>query len=404
MLRSLQDAIEESLLEDVETESQATVFPRVLATPVKVAQTIRERPADQVHVLGQDFKGSFIAHALSGSSAVPPPKVLFHVGHLLRTFKFEGAGITVVQDGERSTRNRVVREWVGGTQDEPIREHIEQLVVTAPCFQAVRLISNVRHRIDHRSTILLLQDGLGVVEELNKALFADPRSRPTYVLGHMTHSFGHEKGRTFTMTEAVRGRLFLSALPRGSSYSLIRFHPPIERQPRATNLIKTLSTTAGLNAGGYSLEEFLLKKLPSMVFHSVTDTLSVVLDFSYDKLLDNEYRLSLIDQLLDEIYNVIMSLPELPNASKIVDRMSKDKLRRDIVRKLRSKGYDESRMLHRVRAGRMVDVDYLNGYFVSRGKELGIKCPTNEMMMKLVKAKLSKRRKEIEGAIPFELA
>lgn len=83
---------------------------------------------------------------------------------------------------------------------------------------------------------------------------------------------------------------------------------------------------------------------------------------------------------------------------------NKDKLRRDIIRRLRSKGYDESRMLHRVRAGRMTDIDYLNGYFVKKGKELGIRCPTNEMVMNLVKAKLSKRRKEIEAAIPFEMA
>lgn len=404
MLRSLQDAIEESLLEDTETESQATVFPRVLATSTKVAQTIKERPADQVHVLGQDFRGIFIAHALSGSLALPPPKVLFYVGNLMKAFKTEGAGITVVHEGDPTTRNRLITEWVGGTKDEPIREHIEHLVVTASCFNAVRVISNVRHRIDHRTTILLVQDGLGVVEELNKTFFPDPRSRPTYVLGHMTHSFGHEKGRVFSVSEAVRGRLFLTALPRGASYSRMRFHPPIERQPRATSLIKTLSTTAGLNAGGFSLEEFLLKKLPSMVFHSITDSLSVILDFSYDKLLDNDYRYILIGQLLDEIYNVIMSLPELPNASKIVDRMSKDKLRRDIVKKLRSKGYDESRMLHRIRAGRMTDIDYLNGYFVKKGRELGIKCPTNEMVMNLVKAKLSARRKEMEAAIPFEIA
>jgi 2-dehydropantoate 2-reductase len=40
-----------------------------------------------------------------------------------------------------------------------------------------------------------------------------------------------------------------------------------------------------------------------------------------------------------------------------------------------------------VRAGRRTEVEFINGYVVKRGEEVGVKCVMNYLMMQLVKGK-----------------
>jgi 2-dehydropantoate 2-reductase len=44
-----------------------------------------------------------------------------------------------------------------------------------------------------------------------------------------------------------------------------------------------------------------------------------------------------------------------------------------------------SSMLQDVRAGRTTEIDYINGYIIRRGRELGIECINNKRLVQLVK-------------------
>jgi 2-dehydropantoate 2-reductase len=44
-----------------------------------------------------------------------------------------------------------------------------------------------------------------------------------------------------------------------------------------------------------------------------------------------------------------------------------------------------SSMLQDRRAGRPTEIDYINGYIVRRGKELGVECKVNKKLIELVK-------------------
>lgn len=358
-----------------------------------------------MHVLGFDPRAYFIAHRLAGNSHLDPIQILIHNKIIWNTWEREGKRILMLKGTDRTFHDHAEAEWIGRGRTAPSIEPIEQLVVTIPCWQTKAAIENIRHRIDHRTTICLVQDGMGVVEELNKSLFEDPSERPTFILGHMTASIGYHKRVFFSSMLRKPGKLFLTALERGFDSelnSLVKFHPPVERRANATQFLRTLVVTDGLGAGGYSLENFLVKRLPAMVFQCIIEPMAIALDTTYDNVLSNEHAIVLADELLEELFNVIWALPELTNSEKVIKYCGMDALRKHTLNRLADKGRSQSPMLSHVRAGKMVDIDYLNGYFVGRGKELGIKMPQNEMIIDLVKARIEARQKQLRGLVPFE--
>ena len=323
----------------------------------------------------------------------------------MRSWQLEGEQVSVWKGVQRSSqgRGRAEAEWIGRGRDEPSNEHIDQLIVTLACGVTTTALQNIIHRIDNRTTICLVQDGLGLVEHLNATLFPDPTRRPHYVLGHMSASLGYNKQWFFGAKLRQPGKLFLHAVERGVDLlPTLKFHPPVERRMNATQFLRTLVTTPGLHAGGYNLENWLIQKLPALVFSSVIEPMAVVLDTTYDNIPGNEHAIRLADELLDELFNVIMAMPELTNSSKVVEHCGLGALRRKTIKRLWEKGSSQSDMLSRVRAGQWVDIDYLNGYFIKRARELGIKVPQNEAVVDIVKARIAKRRNEMRNVIPFE--
>ena len=312
--------------------------------------------------------------------------------------------------GEQLSSQRAVAElvarpgqdpdfWTGrGLSDRAVEKPIDQLIVTVPAFGVVRAFSSIRHRVDESTTICLAQDGLGVVEALNETYFPDPSTRPAYVLGHTTHRLYPVRDELFSLSEFKQGRLYLSALRRDLGHTQMHYHPPAERLARSSHLLRLLTTTPGLQAGGFPIDQFLRYKLPSTIFKSVVDPLTVILDCTYDKLAGNAYARQLIDQLLGEIVNVVGKLPELRGSTKL-GWFRDGSLRKDLFGRLASRKNTESRMQVLTRRGWESDIDFLNGYFVRRGREVGIKCPANETVMSMVKAKhaaeLAQRREEV---------
>lgn len=354
-------------------------------------------------MLGFDPRAYYIAFELAGCQFLNPVKLLNHKRIFMNNWEFEGKRLLCIVEGRAVYRKNTEVEWVGRGKQPPSTDPIENLIVTVPCAQTKTAIENVMHRISNKTTICLVQDGLGVVEELNETLFQDPTRRPTFLLGHMVASVGFHKQVFYSSHLRRPGKLFLTALERGIGHiSLIKFHPPVEVRSAATALLHTLSTIPNLRAGAYPLESFLMQKLPAMVFHSVVEPLAIALDGTYEDVLRNETAMLLADDLLEEIFNVIWAMPELINSSRVIEHCSKDALRKYTVQRLMQKGSAQSQLLSRVRAGKAVDIDYLNGYFVKRGRELGIRMPQNEMMIDVVKARVEGRKMEVEGLVPME--
>ncbi|KAL2161313.1 hypothetical protein VTH06DRAFT_8533 [Thermothelomyces fergusii] len=365
------------------------------------------RPSDQIHVMGMDLAGRYIAHTLAGCQTIPPVRYILHNHYLFRQWREWGKQLTLYRGASRITRRRVVGEyaqdeladaWSGST--------IYNLIVTVPAPHVVRAIGQIRHRLDYRSTICLVNDGLGVAEELIERYFPDTLTRPIFLLGHLSASLGHTDDKFFSVTEVRPGRLFLSLFsphrPEGGGRFRIKRHPPLERTARATHLIRLLTAMPGLHATGHPMPDFLRQKLPTAAFRTVVDPLAVLFDCRYDQVLSNPYARHLMDRLIGELSHILSHLPECRHSEKFRRFASTASLREEVLRKLMLKRTADSRMRWQVAQGWDTDVDYLTGYFVRRGRELQAEVATLESITAAAKAKQIITSTRLENDIPFE--
>jgi ketopantoate reductase len=376
---------------------------------VHTTRTKRTLLSDQIHILGNDAHGRFMAHTLSNRENTPPVRLFLHNHGIKRKWDQAGRCIHLLRDNEHIPTRRVIAEQVKN-QDFLAKDaisygdadHINQLVITVPACSVLQAFSSISHRVTSQTTILLAQDGLGVAEALNSAYFPDPMSRPIYVLGHMTHKLYPVPDNSFAVAQTKPGRLYMAAFRRDMKQAATIHHPPVERLSRPQHFLQLLTTTPELRAGGFPVDKFLLRfKLPDTVFHSVMDPLTVILDCKYDKLIDNTYAKQLMDELLGEIVNVISRLPEL-RGSLLLNGLRDGEFRNDIFSRLGRMRDSDSRMRFLTQKGFKNDIDFLNGYFVRRGRDVGVRCPANETIMWMVKAKYTEAMSQRREAIPFQ--
>ncbi|KAF9316038.1 2-dehydropantoate 2-reductase (Ketopantoate reductase) (KPA reductase) (KPR) [Podila horticola] len=72
--------------------------------------------------------------------------------------------------------------------NELSRQPIHQLLVTTKTYQTLDAISKIRHRLRPWTTIVLMQNGMGVREEICESMgWTDPREQPNFVQGIISH-------------------------------------------------------------------------------------------------------------------------------------------------------------------------------------------------------------------------
>ncbi|KAK4042178.1 ketopantoate reductase PanE/ApbA-domain-containing protein [Parachaetomium inaequale] len=363
------------------------------------------KPSDRVHVMGLDLTGRYIAHTLAGCETIPPVRYMLHRHYLLRQWKESEKQLTLYCGDRRITRRRVVAEYISEEQAEgKSGSVVDNLIVTLPASQVVQALGHIRHRLDHRSTICLVNDGLGVVEALIEAYFPDLSTRPTFILGHFTTKLGHTDSR-FSVAEVRPGRLFLSVFsphePGGGERFYVKRHPPLERTVRATHLIRLLTAMPGLNATGHPMTDFLRFKLPTVAFRTIVDPLAALLNCRYDHLPTNPYARHLMDRLIGELSHVLSLFPECRQSRRFRRFAATSSLREAVYKKLTLQRTADSKMRAQFAHGWDTDVDFLSGYFVRRGREVQASVATLEAVGAAAKARQVIFLKQVEGDIPF---
>lgn len=76
-----------------------------------------------------------------------------------------------------------------------------------------------------------------------------------------------------------------------------------------------------------------------------------------------------------------MALPSLPKS------LTTECLEEEVVRVAQLTKNNVSSMLQDVRRGKTTEIDYINGYLVTLGRELGVRTPTNVVLCDLVRMK-----------------
>lgn len=281
-------------------------------------------------------------------------------------------------------------------------EPIDHLIVTTKAHLTVTALLAVRHRLRPTSAVCLLQNGMGLIDQIDSIVFPDPATRPIYIQGIVSHGANTPPGASpFFTLHAGRGTIALTVLPRAEKPETA-LTSPIPHSPAARHLMRSLTRSPVLAAISLPHPEFLQQKLEKLAQNAVINPLTVLLDARNGALNYNFAITKVVRLLLAEISLVLRSLPELKGLPSLATRFAPDRLETLVVAIATKTANNVSSMLADVRNGRATEVKYINGYIVKRGEELGITCLCNYMVMQTVLGKSKMVGDEMRDVLPSE--
>ncbi|KAF2214237.1 hypothetical protein CERZMDRAFT_37464 [Cercospora zeae-maydis SCOH1-5] len=397
--------------------------------------TLKDVPR-RIHIIGTGSIGKLVAHALRGIPDPPPVTLLFHRYNLLRAWERSDKVVTV-QDGDFTVpRNGfdvelgpMVRRQYGqvlkpGSPDPGeyavSNEPIHSLIVCTKTTRTLNALAGVKSRISKDTTICFLQNGMGMIDKVNEHLFPDEATRPQYLQGIVSHGAHSPLAKAledpFFVVHAGHGTIALGAVPpRGAKAD---GHPPTptghgtdntgemnetqvnELQPTARYITRTLNRTPVLACVAFTPLELLQLQLEKLAVNSILNPLTALIDNCNGHILYNFAFTRTMRLMLAETSLVIRSLPELRGIPNVPNRFSAERLETLVVSVAHKTRKNISSMLADVRRGAQTEIEYINGYIVKRGEEMGIKAVVNYSIMQIVIGKGMMAQREYEDEVP----
>ncbi|KAI9925746.1 hypothetical protein ASPWEDRAFT_173828 [Aspergillus wentii DTO 134E9] len=334
----------------------------------------------RIHILGLGSIGTFAAHCLSQLPNAPARTLLFHRASLLDAYKANKERITLqTTDGERIAYTgydvEVYKQnkWFHNDNgsETPTTETIKNLIVSVKATQTVSALEPLKHRLTPKSTILFLQNGCGMIDEVNGALFPDPAKRPKYIVGVISH--GVTLNRPFDITHTGFAATSLGLVP--GVYSS-------RKDGQEEYMLENLPLSSRLNAKAYAYTEVLQIQLEKLAVNAFCNPVCAIHDAK------NGFLFTLPElrrRILSEISAVVLALPELKHdEERVKERFGVDRLEETVNGILRRTAETTCSMVWDLRGKRETEVRFINGYWVKRGRELGMEMQVNRELVEEV--------------------
>lgn len=331
---------------------------------------------ESIHIIGLGSIGSFIAHSLRSLPQPPPVTLLVHRSSLYEELASEGwkLSLRLGEDGNLQEAKGFDAELL---VDSAISDPIHNLIVAVKASAMVSALEPIRHRLGSHSTICLFQNGLGQIEDLNEHIFPDASTRPTYIFGIMRHGV-YLRSSTEAILASPDGCAALGIV--GSERSSLR-------EPQPQFFLGTLLKSPVLRCEKMEWPHLLQAQLLKLAANCVLNPLTAIFDVRNGYIKDNQALRPLHCRLLNEISTVFENLPELQNLPRDGTRFSVTSLEAVVMDTIEKTAQNSSSMREDIQKGRGTEIEYINGWIVRRGRELGIDCVVNESITQLVLAR-----------------
>jgi 2-dehydropantoate 2-reductase len=308
------------------------------------------------------------------SNVVPnPPKVtlLLHREAQLEDWEKANRTVSLTIDNTTVTSGKYNVEVVSFD----IRDIISNLITSTKAAAASQALFYVAHRLDSQSTVLLTQNGMGILSnEMDRV-----KDTCTFVEAINTH--GIFSNGPFSSTLAGKGSLTLSS--------------PKELTGSSSALISLLTSSNILNASTIPWPEFQLQQLEKLAINACINPLTVIFNCKNGELFTQPPIAQLIRLLLSEISQLFRSLPEIGaihNSEKswgssefnIPTRFSAEELELRVREVADKTAANTSSMLQDVQAGRETEINYITRYILDRGEDHGVDMHFNRQVWLMV--------------------
>lgn len=283
--------------------------------------------------------------------------------------------------------------------------------MTLKTTQTLSAIRPLLPRLSPTSVVTLLQNGMGVYDELCEHLWPENTNRPFFVLGTTPHGVAPAGGKGVIghHTPNGHGDIKWGVVPHprkvadplekwlfGSNSTVIESPLQLPAVPEGsgdlTNLHFTLSallSTTPLNPMLLSYHQLRLALLLKLAVNAVVNPLTAVLgrgQLRNGTLSTYSGGTALVEAVVDETSRVFLSYLQTQSfSSEELQAFQPHVLQQHLTNIIASTVDNTSSMAVDIREKRLTEVDYINGYVVKLGEKMGLETPVNEMLYNMVK-------------------
>lgn len=334
-----------------------------------------------VKVLGAGAMGSLVAHELAKIGKVAPT-LLFKSKQRLDLYLQEGSKITVVRP-DSGTMDTSVAKIDGALAPNPERNHerIENLVVSTKTYATVHALSPYVPYLDENSNLLILQNGMGMVDTLKRKFWQDSQNIPAFYEAISSH--GAFKLTPNVVNHVGYGKLTIA--PAFGNKTALE-EPPL--------MVQALLDCDKLNVSYVSQDEMLLTQMEKLVVNACINPLSALLDCFNGDLMLGVQVVPIMKRVIQEAVGCFRAefdtqLSAISGSSTVLDP---DHLLNTVLEVCKATSQNSSSMREDVRRMQTTEIDSINGYLVGLGKKHSIPTATNKMLVSMIHNKISIER------------
>ena len=382
-----------------------------------------------LHILGIGSIGTLVAHSLRRALPTTHSISLIHKSPKQQLLFLEKGSISLERAGVVSDSTspfiHEIAEYDGAKEKEtsPITTPIESVIVSLKAQYTLNAIRKLAPRLNSSSTIVLLQNGMGMYELLSREVFRNPMERPHFILTSNNH--GAFLTRPFHVVHAGIGTIDFGIVPEpyGSpdfEYGLRDEKlPPENRRLRLSDItlpgkaeydrykslrevVAALLLAKDLNCAWVPFSNLQLTMRRKLAVNAVINPLTGILNCRNGDLFSHQPARRILHQVCREVSYVFamqhqsqidtwlseknvdpttVAIPAFPKA------LSSEALEEEVLRVVKLTKGNISSTLQDTRRGRPTEIEFIIGYLENIGHELGIDTPALSMLRNLVDLK-----------------
>ncbi|KAJ3721738.1 ketopantoate reductase-like protein [Lentinula raphanica] len=386
------------------------------------------------HVVGLGAVGSLIANHLRRSLPENHSVSLIHknvnrarqaLWHNAVTLEEEGSPIVMKDFTHGTAHVDVVSPSFRLPNITSDSRYIESLFVTLKAHHTLPALRQIANRLSPNSTIVLLQNGMGVYERLVREIFINPKQRPHFILASNTHGAysrgfldvihtGHGEIR-FGIVPDLEGRDYEVALRdvskppeerRGSLMDITRseeLDPMFARYRSLRNTVAALQLMEALHPIWLTMEEMQITMRRKLAVNAVINPLTALIGCKNGDVFQTPEARSLLFGVCKEASNVytaemvaeaqkFLNTTDTPTdedvlLDRIPEALTRESLVQECLRVADATRHNSSSMLADIRFGTDTEINYINGHLIDLGHMYKVQMPVNITLARLIRMK-----------------
>lgn len=157
--------------------------------------------------------------------------------------------------------------------------------------------------------------------------------------------------------------------------------------PTSGYLLRQILEAPVLSGQNISTAELLQAQFEKLIINAVINPLTVVFDCLNGQLSEQPKFEQWMRLLLYEAAIIVRSLPEVRDDSDSRKRFWPARLEEMVLHVASMTAENQSSMLQDIRARKETEINYINGYLVARGEQLGLNCDHHRELFNMITEK-----------------